>query len=280
MKKNFLLLIALFAAVVVLNTACSDEEPTPASSISQDDTQATSNEEETQSIYEDLDELGISALNEAFEGGKTTGGNLGDCAVVTHYPNDAKVVVDFGEGCEGPRGRIRAGSLIILYTGRHHEIGSVVVTEFDGFYVDGVKIEGRRQVTNISESALDYPKWNVQLTDGKVTWPDETFATRAVNRTKTWVRGQNILLDEFHLEGTTEGTTRDGHAYETEITDPVVFKVSCLDARTYIPVSGRKDILINQEINLSVDYGDGSCDNVVRIHKGDDHIDVDVSPKD
>jgi len=277
MKNKNLLIFAVVAMVSVFLTSCSEDEGSNAGGIETEDTNAVANEEEVQSIFEDLDELAIDAITEAYdsEGGRLAG--TAECAIITFNLEEKVITVDYGVECEGPRGRVRSGKIIISYTGRHAHPGSVITTTFEDFVIDGISIEGTRTVTNLNDEEQDNPSWRVTLDGGKITWPDQSFATREVVRTKTWVRTQSLLTDEFHISGIAEGTTRDGKTYRTEIVEAIVWKVNCAVGGIFIPASGLKEVEISGRDMVSVDYGDGSCDRMVKLSRGDYSIDVNIN---
>jgi len=175
------------------------------------------------------------------------------------------ITIDFGTGCTDARGNVRKGIIRIKYSGRRFLPASTVETTFDGYSINDVKIEGTRTVTNISGSTESAPKYNIVLVGGKTTWPDGTFATREVNRTREWVRLTNALLDSWIITGTASGTNRKSRVYSMEITKPLVFKRECSSSRKVsIAVEGTKELTVDGKL-IVIDYGDGTCDNKVTI---------------
>lgn len=259
MKK---LLVLSAAAMMMFLSACSDED-TAGSGDLLEELDITS-EATLESNYEDVD-LVIEAGMEAIEvGGRVATDDVLDCATVTHDAEAKTVVIDYGDGCEGPGGRVRAGIIRIAYNDHRTVPGSYREATFDGFSVDGVLIEGVRRVENTSDSLDDYLVFNIQLTNGQLTFEDGTTATRTTNRTRTWIRANNPQEDEAHLDGNAEGVRRDGVAYSMEILETLVYKRSCRSAGVFIPVSGVKQFTSGDNVAV-VDFGDGSCDNMVMI---------------
>jgi hypothetical protein len=203
------------------------------------------------------------------------------CAIITHDHENQIITIDFGDGCEGPNGVVRSGIIIINYDGRRFTPGSTWVISFDNFYVNSRHIEGVRTVSNISESIEADSKFHILLEDGKVTWPDETFATREVDRVRVWVRKSNPQLDEFHIlaESIVTGTNRETLRYSCVVVNDLVILRACR-GRNYgrIPVSGVKDITIGDR-TYSIDFGDGECDSIVTITSGDEVRVVDLSDR-
>jgi hypothetical protein len=105
--------------------------------------------------------------------------------------------VDFGvTGCTDLKGNIRTGKVIFTYNGRRFVTGSTVVTTVENYTINGVKLEGKRTLTNVTGSTSDAPKFNVVLENGKATLlADGTFAERESNITWSWIREANPAND-------------------------------------------------------------------------------------
>src|SRR5690606_38644060 len=92
----------------------------------------------------------------------------------TNVPK-GEIVIDFGEaGCTDILGNLRKGKIIINFTGRRFLPESTVVTTFDGYSINDIQLSGVRTLTNITESNVEAPKFQVELENGKAIWPDAT----------------------------------------------------------------------------------------------------------
>ncbi len=140
------LLIAL--SIVIFATSCGEDDP----NLDTDDgigipTEVTDevdieSEAGVESLMEDLDavtEAGMDAIN---AGGRMLEDDRLDCATVTHDEENKTVTIDFGDGCEGPHGRIRSGKIVITYTDRRLIPGAVRTITLENFAVDSVQVEG------------------------------------------------------------------------------------------------------------------------------------------
>src|SRR5690606_16128659 len=99
------------------------------------------------------------------------------------------ITVDFGSACLDNRGNVRKGKIILAYDGWRFEPGSTVVLTTENYYINDIKIEGTRTLTNIQGSSKDAPRYNVILTNGKATFGDGSVAERRSDITFEWVRG-------------------------------------------------------------------------------------------
>lgn len=231
------------------------------------DDESTQFEAEDDFFLEDVDDMaGFSLAQESSSGGKVATDRRFDCAVVTRTgdENSGTIVIDFGDGCPGPRGHIRRGKIIIEYTGRYFVPGSSWTTSFEDYSIDSVKVEGTRNVTNITDEANDFFTFDVVMEDGAMTWPDGRKATRRVHHRRDEHRDENHLLDRLIVYGTAEGNHRNGRGFYIEILEPLVYKRECREEGVFIPVEGVKLIKHGQR-EITVDYGDGRCDNIVTI---------------
>jgi hypothetical protein len=220
---------------------------------------------ELESSYEEVDDLALAGASHDFStGGRSERDGRFECAEVTKEETDtgAIITIDFGDGCEGPNGRVRAGIIRITKTGDHWDLGSMMTAEMIGFSIDDLMFEGTRSVTNISESVDTNPTFKVTLIGGKATWPDGTSATREVNRVRTLIKSDDSELGrEVWVDGTTNGVNREGESIDVQIIETLIFKRSCRAGKKFIPVSGVKQIT-KGEVVITIDFGDGECDNI------------------
>ena len=140
-----------------------------------------------------------------------------------------------------------------------------------------VELQGVRRVENISESVLSSPTFHVTLTNGLATFSDGTTHERTVDRTRKWIRGASPLADSWEITGAAEGKNRLGVTYTVSIQEPLLFNRACFRERVFIPVSGIK-VITTDTRTITVDYGDGACDNGVTITvDGGEPREVDLS---
>lgn len=216
--------------------------------------------------FEDVDNVVEAGINyDEASGGKVLRDPLIECAVVTHDHENNKVIIDYGDGCEGDGGRTRSGKIIVTYSDiRWFAPGATRSVTFEDFYIDSVKVEGVRTITNITADESSTPQFKTQLAGGKLIWNDGTFATRDSEHTRTWARAENPAQDESFVEGSAEGQNRDGEAYSSTITERLVFKRRCGAQGYFFPVSGVIET-IAPGATIVIDYGDGECDNLAEV---------------
>lgn len=287
MKMNGLSVVRMrtlaYGAVagLLLMASCSED----AVEFSAIDSENVQDEAITESFYEDADDMANVAL---FSDPETAGGRVSSgartivvndlrfqcaTAVIETDPNSTldvpkgTITITFDGNCLDPRGNKRSGQLVIVYNGKRFLPGSSRTFTLVNYFINDIKVEGTRTVTNVSGSTDEAPKFNIVLTGGKVTWPNGDLATREANRTREWIRAANPLNDEWRISGSASGTNRKGRSYQMEIpaVDPLVYKRECaVSDRIFMAVAGTKNLTTENKL-ISIDYGDGECDRKVVI---------------
>lgn len=259
------------AAVLATFTACNNEE-TP-SAVDQLELEM---EAALDNAYESVDqavEEGIAVVDASAGARMASPGNLGECAEVTHDADNKIITIDFGtEGCIGIRGNEFKGQIVIEYNDRAYVPGAYRIITFVDFYVNDVKVEGTRTITNTSADETER-QFTVTLVGGKLDFGDGIFATRDAEWVRTWFIGEGIVT----LSGGAEGVNINGVEYESNISteDPITFSRACLVA---VPVSGTKTMTVG-EYEGSIDFGDGECDRLAVVTINGTSKTIDLRPR-
>jgi hypothetical protein len=277
--------------------SCSEENVTL-----QDEAALITEDVLTDFYFEDTDDLAsLTMLADlgALEGGRQSGGpgalSINDARLncpgvevtFTRHPESTvenpkgEIVINFGGGCVDPNGNERKGKIIIRFSGRKFQPGSVVVTRFDGYSINGIALMGVRTHTNVTGSMASVPRFRVQLVDGKTVWPDGTEATREHCFLREWVRNMTNPTLELMVVGqcgseefAAQGVNRRGKAYKMKILEPIVYKRGCS-----IAVKGIKQIMDESGKVIVVNYGDGTCDRVITITSNGNTRKVDLKKR-
>lgn len=186
---------------------------------------------------------------------------LSTCATVTidTLSSTRQITVDFGSSnCTCEDGRLRRGKIISTYTGRYRDQGTVITHTFDNYFVDDNQVLGTKVVTNIGNYTYSVNvNGSIVLANngGTITWTSA--------RTRTWKQGYNTFLwgdDVYEVTGTAQGTNAAGESFEITITQPLVRKLQLGCARNF--VQGTLDIEVDGGRTRTLDYGNGTCDNI------------------
>jgi hypothetical protein len=249
--------------MIVLVVSCNNEDTEP--DFSSEDKESAGLETMDDFFFDDADDLVMESLANEEAGGRTSTDDRLSCATIsfTGTKESGILKVDFGDGCTGPHGNVRKGVILVQREGVWNEPGTHWTTDFFDYSINGVGIDGTRTVTvvSVSDSAIVH---DIVLTDGRIIWPDGRVGTREVKRRRRHERDENHILDRLLIYGTAQGTLCNGRGYYIEILEPLIYDRKCWAEGVIIPVSGKKFIKHgNREI--TADYGDGTCDNIVTL---------------
>ena len=181
----------------------------------------------------------------------------------TGYP--IVITLDYGDGTELNNGKILKGKIVITLYARPRTDGAERKVEYDNFYVDSVGMVGYYINTfqhgeDSSKAILTYDRMiTMNFYDGSSVQHQE-------NIQREWVSGYNtpydLSDDEIHITGTSQSTGRLGTEYQRKIVSPLVKLGTCR-----ILVSGVVEYYIDGEVTMTLDYGDGECDNLATINR-------------
>ncbi len=264
----------LFSFVFILFSACQTETEKAELSLDVEEKSAIEDEETAENLFDIVETITNSAIrNSAISSGGRVS-KLNDpelsCAKISFSGDkqSGRIKIDFGDGCVGPDGKMRKGIVVIEFEGNWLVQGSVIYTVLSGFYIDEIKIDGTRILTNVSLD-LEALVYTVEIIDGKVTWPDGTYLTRESDRIHSWKFGKGFDDFELQVEGEASGRTRLGIDYTSKTIEPLIFKSSCRDNIIYLPTSGIKTINVPKKPVITLDYGIGECNSDVDISIGE-----------
>lgn len=185
----------------------------------------------------------------------------GSRTVVTTTSGDTVIhtitFVDFVNP-NSPNGRVKNGVIVIKVLGRPILPVFWRQITFVNFTINNNLIEG----VKVIEKTAQY-QFTITLTNGKITFEDETFYSRDFNRVRTWINGydtpQLVWDDEFSIEGEAWGVNRRGQQYIHTITSPLLVKRNC----RWI-VQGIIQFVAGENTAI-LDYGDGTCDRLATL---------------
>ncbi len=275
-KKSLKLAVtALVFAMAAFVTSCKkDEDP-----FSGEVNQAVNNESTQDSQQDEVDDIATAQLNTSDPAGRMASTEDGrvTCAKITVELGTDKgtgtIVIDFDtkpngdpnpDGCTDAKGNVRKGKITITWTGgRWFKVGSVITITLTNYSINGVVINGTRTLSNITTNVL-LPTWTI-VAEHNATWPNNESASRNVHKTRQWdiAHGTITVTQTAGSDNAASGTNRHGNGYTIQITQGLVFSLTCGN-KVYIPVSGIKVITFNNK-TVTIDYGSGDCDNTFTV---------------
>lgn len=259
MKK---LAIIAAASLLLFAVSCKkDKENEYSIYSSQDNSRA---EDLFNDVFKVVDE--VASDTDGIRGGMSS--SCIDNIVVDTTSTPMSLLIDFGDDdCESSDGRVRKGSILVTFTGRYREEGTVIVYTPNEYSVNGYVVDGTKTITNLGENGLGNIEFAIEIEDGEITAPDNGYTmTWEASRIREWVAGDNswfLIDDEYEISGSSSGINRNGIPYTTQITSPLRAEFIC----PYI-TSGVLEIVPEGRETRVVDFGGGDCNNTVTVTVG------------
>lgn len=257
-KKVILTGLAFIAAISFSITSCKKESKTELA----ENNESVNDASTADASFNDADNVADNAARSGGTDIRTASSDqlTGACATVTNDTVNNKITIDFGSvNCVCRDGKNRRGKILVSYTGRYKESGSVHTITFDNYYVNDNKVDGTKTVTNKGLNANGMPYWeitangSVKLADGSgtVTWSSTRTRTMTAGYgTATWID------DEYDITGTATGTSAKGINFTTTITTALHKKIDC---KWF--TSGVVEHTPDGKPKRIVDFGSGTCDD-------------------
>lgn len=284
--------LVCLVGVIVLHS-CNDDEDTR---ISTQQSSAVQDESTADAYFNDASDLSTTAYNSPTQS-NLSGRTASEGKLVFTVTGDTRfngatltldatgnlslpqgtITIDFGTGVTGPGGTIRKGKILVAYSGYRFVTGSSYSITFDGYEVNGVKVQGKRTITTAAVTTASI-SFTVKDEDGKVTFSDGTFITRTSDHTRRWVFPTATAKSQWVVEGAASGITRDSKNYTLLISSGLVFKAECALNNIYIASEGEALLTVDgTAIKITYGAAGAACDKVVTIAVGSIVQDVTVN---
>jgi hypothetical protein len=202
--------------------------------------------------------------------GRLSGATITITGTGTKDSPSGTISIDYGSGVTTNK-ITRKGQIIVAYTGRRLQPGSVRTITFAGFSRNSVAISGSYTVTvtDTTLTSTDLTATFTHVTDLTLTFPDNTTITRTANFTVVWdlIIATPLKSTITHKSGGgATGTTRKGATYTMAITKDLVFRADCLLSGNFVPLSGTKTISVASSsgatpVVYTLDFGTGTACN-------------------
>jgi hypothetical protein len=271
MKTKFFLLV-LIAGLLSFTGCTKDSSPIEQASVDLVDDNAVS-DVAFDDVFSTVDNATIILENALGKGDLKSATIVSDsCPSITVDKPGAElwpktITVDYGTGCTGYYGSTRKGKIIITVSARRNVTGATRTVTFDNYYFNGIKVEGTKVVTNLGPNNNQNIEISVVLTGGKLTLPNEKTIERSFDHKREWIKGlatKNIWDDECLVTGSATGKNINGVAYTNTIISPLHWKRVC-----EFLVSGIIKFEREGAEAVQLDYGDGKCDAIATLKRGD-----------
>lgn len=275
----------VFGLIIIASSSCKKEDSPPTTQEKEEFAMATAaSDAEAELVFDDVFDnvMGVSA--EVGVGGTGIFGTLKPsvnagtevlsqvnrpdttpCFIVTTTQISAnrfplKVVIDFGSECLSRDGRNRRGKIIIVYTGRLVVPGNSATVTFEGYGVNGIRVEGSYRITNTGSNGTR--SFTIEVRQAKLTKANGNYSQWNSTKTITQVDGALTPLvaldDVFRITGEANGAAKVGdklYQWSTRITDPLIKRFAC-----FWIVKGTIELRKGNASVATLDYGSGVCD--------------------
>jgi hypothetical protein len=170
------------------------------------------------------------------------------------------VTIDWGSNnCDCNDGKQRRGKIVTTLSGSYYAQGTVITHTTDNYYVNDIKIDGMKTVTNMGPNSNGQPYFNVEI-DGQATLTSGTVVDYISSRIRTWNSGYitpfNRMDDVYDITGNASAVYSNGGGYSANTTSPVRIQVGCA-----FPTQGIIEMTPVDKPTRTINYGDGNCDS-------------------
>ncbi|GAB3582952.1 hypothetical protein [Hymenobacter daeguensis] len=186
---------------------------------------------------------------------------FGACATRTYNATTKTLTIDFGPtNCLCPDGRYRRGQIVVVFTTDvlNRRAGAVVTRQ--NYFVNDNQHTATRTFTDTGAGSFTVDVTNASIiranNGGTHSW--------TANWTFTRTAGYNtpaVSDDVYSVTGSASGTNRRNVSYTTTVQTPLVKRGDCF--KYY--VSGVISITNSNNKTMTLDYGNGACDNTATV---------------
>ena len=258
MKKQIINLMSVVVLFALL-TACNKDTDTD--TLIPSDTTTSEDMTTSENFVDDVEDEVDMQIENATGGGGTT-----SCPLITFeepwgaFPN--KVTIDYGDGCEGPAGRIRKGMIVVQISAPITEAGAIRQHSFVDFSIDEAMLKGTKTLTNNGKDADGFPSFTRDVEGFQITFPNGDIAKWEASHTLKQVDGLQTakrMDDVFEITGFGQGVNRNGKTYQGKIDQPLVKRKDCRWV-----VSGIREAVVDGKLR-TIDYGNGGCNPLAEV---------------
>jgi hypothetical protein len=262
--------VIIVAASLLTFTACkpNKKEVTPALTNADDNGGYASDGAKLEQHNNDV----ISIADVAASSGSTNLRVTSVYPIVTHDTVAHLLTIDYGTGgVSGIDGKVRRGMIIVSYSGRYKDSGSVHTITTSNYFVNDKQVIVHKTVTNMGTNMEGNVWYTVSVNDSVILATDSVISWTG-SRTRTWLAGYGTASrydDVYQIKGTTTLKRANGRTFTAVISDadPLKVAVDCanIEAGT-VTISSTSFTGGDRVLNYT--YGTGGCDNLAQLTIG------------
>ena len=258
------LALACLASAALLTSSCNrnnDATPddiTTAEDRSEDNSETAVSSDMTQ-MAGPVDPLAANSPNILTENDFHV--RFGACATRTFNATTHTLTIDFGTtNCLCPDGRYRRGKIIVRFTTDVNTRPSGAIVTRENYFVNDNQHTATRTFTDLGAGSFTVAVTNASIIRANNGGTHSWTANWTFTRTAGFGTPQ-VSDDVYNVTGSSTGTNRNGVGYTTTIATPLVKRADCFK---YF-VQGTVSITNSNNKTMTLDYGNGSCDNVATV---------------
>lgn len=192
----------------------------------------------------------------------------------TGYP--MTITIDYGDGVELRNGRVITGLVSIELSAQRGTDGATRTITYSNCSIDSVNING----TVVETCSGDQLTMRQISSTSAVTFvlADGTIIEREGNHTRNWISGLDTPEerddDMIEITGSVYAETSNGNTWERIITEPLIRTGDCRHH-----VQGVVEFSQNGNLLSSLDFGDGTCDNLAILTVDGESIEIELKDR-
>jgi len=254
MKKQLLMVctgVLLWSTAVYL-TACKKSKTT------EDTGYATEHATAEQTFSDIIDIADQASESNSLATFKTTS----QCATITRDTVSVPhtITINFGTtNCLCSDGKYRRGTILVSYSGKYKESGSVHTITFSNYFVNNNQVIGTKTVTNMGLNANNQVYCTINTNASIILASGAGTIQVSGSKTRTWITGYatTVKTDDSYLVSGSWIVTRPNGA---QVTHLITKSLSIARACSWIK-EGTVQVTVPNGNTRIIDYGNGTCDN-------------------
>lgn len=267
MKTHKIILgMLLMAGMAILYTGCKkDEEINPGTQDREEEVDATKDDALADKLFSELTDITEEAMRgneKSYKGMVLDTIFMGPCVTVTidtlSFP--FTITIDFGDvNCLCNDNKWRRGKIHVTHNGPFWQVGTVITTTLEDYYVNEHQVIGTKVLTNQGLNTNNNPTWTVHV-DGQVIKPDGGVITWVGDRMREWAYGHNTPFkwwdDVYMLTGSHNVVASNGSTLSATILQGLEIALNCYWIKSGVIELQHSDLPL-----IVLDYGPGTCDD-------------------
>jgi hypothetical protein len=196
--------------------------------------------------------------------------SFGSCpTIIVNYTTPPySITLNWGTECTGSDGVKRTGKIDISLNGIMNVANNVATMKIENYVTDGKKVSGTTRITSAGPNPGNgWPRYNI-FAEGKIEFANKSVISyryegvtlQAEGTLTPMVLADDVWRTEIH---SASGVNQDGTTWTAKSTKVMIKKGDC---KWYN--SGTYEITPSQGDKITIDFGDGTCDNKATLTKG------------